>query len=102
MQLDQVMLELREKELENKTKKISLQKMEVQPSTSTLKSGSVVVLKALKRPKSKVILDRTIESDAYTPLQQRKEEIAFEKMSVLSVSSGEPERFQNEDNKYRF
>ena len=68
MQLDQVMLELREKELENKTKKISLQKMEVQPSTSNVKSGSVVVLKTLKRPKSKVILDRTIESDAYTPL----------------------------------
>ena len=63
------MLEIREKELENKTKKISLQKMEVQPSTSTLKSGSVAVLKAFKRPKSKVILDRTIESDAYTPLQ---------------------------------
>ena len=90
MQLDEVLLELREKELENKIKKISLKKIEVLPSTSTLVPGNDAVLKAIKRPKSKVKLDRSIESDAYTPLPLRKEEIAFEKMSVLSVSSGEP------------
>ena len=58
------MLELREKEVENKTKKIHLQKMETVPTLSTIKSASGVTLKSNKHLKSRVVLDRSIKSDA--------------------------------------
>ncbi len=58
------MLELREKEVENKTKKIYLQRMETVPILSTIKSSNGVTLKSNKRLKSRVVLDRSIKSDA--------------------------------------
>jgi hypothetical protein len=88
------MLELREKEIENKTKKINLQKIEVLRNISIQKekTGNFETREKGAR-RLKVVLDRGIESDAYIPLKHRKDEIVTEKMSVLSVSSGEPEHF---------
>lgn len=62
------MLELREKEVEIKIKKIKLSKIENPGKVKTTQQSSDVVLKVNRPPKSKIKLDKSIESDDFANL----------------------------------
>ena len=72
-----MMLELREKELYSKMKMIDLQKLEVLREQQSKEKGQTGQVRdkngrRFKSKASKVMIDRVIYSDAYSPLQHQK------------------------------